>query len=302
MRTEIDSSGKTGREGKITLSGLGAQFKAGILTENPIFVQLLGMCPTLATTTSVKNAVGMGLAATAVLICSNTLISLLRKFIPRQVRIAAYIVIISGFVTAVEMLMKAYFYDLYRSLGLFIPLIVVNCIILARAEAFASRKRVLPSAVDGLATGLGFFFALVLIASVREIIGAGTFWGIPVFGEKYSPAIIFVLPAGAFFTLSFIIAAVQKVRNMIGDRRRHERLSDVGDPSLIPANIEYYSVADADMNGRGTVSSDSDENAELQLDFYPPESEYAQTAGDGDKNSADSDTADYPDADWGMPL
>ena len=160
----------------------------------------------------------------------------------------------------------------------------------------------LPSAVDGLATGLGFFFALVLIASVREIIGAGTFWGIPVFGEKYSPAIIFVLPAGAFFTLSFIIAAVQKVRNMIGDRRRHERLSDVGDPSLIPANIEYYSVADADMNGRGTVSSDSDENAELQLDFYPPESEYAQTAGDGDKNSADSDTADYPDADWGMPL
>ena len=260
------------------------------------------MCPTLATTTSVKNAVGMGLAATAVLICSNTLISLLRKFIPRQVRIAAYIVIISGFVTAVEMLMKAYFYDLYRSLGLFIPLIVVNCIILARAEAFASRNRVLPSAVDGLATGLGFFFALVLIASVREIIGAGTFWGIPVFGEKYSPAIIFVLPAGAFFTLSFIIAAVQKVRNMIGDRRRHERLSDVGDPSLIPANIEYYSVADADMNGRGTVSSDSDENAELQLDFYPPESEYAQTAGDGDKNSADSDTADYPDADWGMPL
>ena len=280
----------------------GARMKAGILTENPIFVQLLGMCPTLATTTSVKNALGMGVAATAVLVCSNTLISLLRKFIPRQVRIAAYIVIISGFVTAVEMMMKAYFYDLYRSLGLFIPLIVVNCIILARAEAFASRNRVLPSAVDGLATGLGFLFALLLISTIREIVGAGTFFGIPVFGEGYSPAVIFVLPAGAFFTLSLIIAAVQKVRNVIGDRRRHERLSDVGDPSSIPANIEYYSVAEPDMNGTAIVSSDSDENAELPLDFYPPESEYAQSSGDTDKNSADSDTADYPDADWGMPL
>ena len=150
------------------------QMREGILDQNPTLVQLLGMCPTLATTTSVKNAFGMGMAATVVLIFSNIFISLLRKFIPKQVRIAAYIVIISGFVTAVELLMKAYFFSLYQSLGLFIPLIVVNCIILARAEAFASKNPVLPSLVDGLAMGLGFTFALVILGSVREILGNGT--------------------------------------------------------------------------------------------------------------------------------
>ena len=129
-------------------TGFLAQLKGGIIDNNPVLVQLLGMCPTLAVTTSVSNAIGMGLAATAVLICSNVFISLLRKFIPSQVRIAAFIVIISGFVTAVELLIKAFFFDLYGSLGLFIPLIVVNCIILARAEAFASKNKVIPSAVD----------------------------------------------------------------------------------------------------------------------------------------------------------
>jgi len=196
------------------------QLKEGLLDNNPTLVQLLGMCPTLATTTSVKNAFGMGLAATAVLICSNLFISLLRKFIPKQVRIAAYIVIVSGFVTAVELLMRAYFYSLYQSLGLFIPLIVVNCIILARAEAFASKNPPLPSVVDGVGMGLGFTFALVLISVVRELLGAGTVFGLQVLPASYPPMVIFVLPAGAFLTLGFIIAAVQKIRNSAAERQR----------------------------------------------------------------------------------
>lgn len=196
------------------------QLKEGILDNNPALIQLLGLCPTLAVTTSVDNAFGMGMAATAVLICSNLFISLLRKFIPKQVRIAAYIVIISGFVTAVELLMKAYLPELDRALGLFIPLIVVNCIILARAEAFASKNGPVASVVDGLSMGLGFTFALMLIASVREILGAGSFWGIPLFGENFRPALIFIMPPGAFLTLGFILAGVQKIRNTLSDRRR----------------------------------------------------------------------------------
>ena len=196
------------------------QFKEGLLDNNPVLVQLLGMCPTLAVTTTVANAIGMGLAATAVLICSNLFISLLRKFIPKQVRIAAYIVIISGFVTAVELLMRAYFYDLYQSLGLFIPLIVVNCIILARAEAFASKNKPLPSIIDGVAMGLGFTFALVLLAFVRELLGAGKIFGWAIPGYSESPMVIFVLPAGAFISLGLVIAVVQKIRNTVADKER----------------------------------------------------------------------------------
>ncbi len=196
-----------------------AQLKNGILDQNPVLVQLLGMCPTLATTTSVENAIGMGLAATAVLICSNIFISLLRKFIPSQVRIAAYIVIISGFVTAVELLMRAYFFSLYQSLGLFIPLIVVNCIILARAEAFASKNPVLPSAVDGISMGLGFTFALVLLGSVRELLGMGTWMGIRVLPEALGMT-VFILPCGAFLTLGVLIAVVQKIRNTKEDKAK----------------------------------------------------------------------------------
>lgn len=203
------------------------QLKEGVLDNNPTLVQLLGMCPTLATTTSVKNAVGMGLAATAVLIFSNLFVSLLRKFIPKQVRIAAYIVIISGFVTMVELLMKAFLFSLYESLGIFIPLIVVNCIILARAEAFASKNKPLPSAIDGFSMGLGFTFALLLVATVREIIGNGTFLGFSLFGEGYAPALLLVMPAGAFLTLGFVIAAVQKIRNISEDKARVEKLSRV---------------------------------------------------------------------------
>lgn len=196
------------------------QFKEGLLDNNPTLVQLLGMCPTLATTTSVKNAFGMGLATTAVLICSNLFISLLRKFIPKQVRIAAYIVVISGFVTAVELLMRAYFYSLYQSLGLFIPLIVVNCIILARAEAFASKNKPLPSIVDGVSMGLGFTLALALLATIRELLGSGTLFGYQVMPDAYEPITVLILPAGAFLTLGFLIAVVQKFRNNAEDKKR----------------------------------------------------------------------------------
>ena len=187
------------------------QLYEGIITNNPVLVQLIGMCPTLATSTSLENGLGMGLAATAVLICSNVMVSILRKIIPQKIRIASYVVIISGFVTAIEMLMKAYLPDLADSLGLFIPLIVVNCIILARAEAYASKNGPVESAVDGLAMGLGFTFALALLASVREILGNGTIYGIPVFGESFQPASIMIMPAGAFLVLGFIIAAFQKI-------------------------------------------------------------------------------------------
>ena len=162
----------------------------------------------------------MGLAATAVLIFSNLFISLLRKFIPKQVRIAAYIVIISGFVTMVELLMKAYLYSLYASLGIFIPLIVVNCIILARAEAYASKNKPLPSMIDGLAMGLGFTFALVLVATVRELLGKGSFMNLQLLGNWYSPVQLLVMPAGAFLTLGFVIAVVQKVRNTVEEKNR----------------------------------------------------------------------------------
>ena len=202
------------------------QFKEGLLDNNPVLVQLRGMCPTLATTTSVSHAIGMGLAATAVLICSNLFISLLRKFIPKQVRIAAYIVIISGFVTAVELLMRAYFYDLYQSLGLFIPLIVVNCIILARAEAFASKNKPLPSIIDGAAMGLGFTFALILLAFVRELLGSGKIFGWAIPGYSENPMVIFVLPAGAFISLGLVIAVVQKIRNTTADRVRLKEIEE----------------------------------------------------------------------------
>jgi electron transport complex protein RnfE len=246
--------------------------KEGLITNNPIFVQLLGMCPTLATTTSLVNGLGMGLAATAVLVCSNLLISLLRKVISREVRIACYITIISGFVTAVELLMKAFFFELYGSLGLFIPLIVVNCIIFGRAEAFASRNPVIPSVFDGLFTGLGFTGALCIIGFIRELLGTGKILGRAVL-PGYSPAVIFILPAGAFFTLGFIIAAVQKFRNVRSDRGRFARLSNVSEISGIPSTLrvvdENYDDSEFIDDGSNSAPSDPDSDGEFELDFYP---------------------------------
>ena len=191
------------------MSSFVKQLKEGILTNNPIFVQLIGMCPTLATSTSLKNGIGMGLAVTFVLMCSNLVISLLRKFIPAKVRIAAYIVIIAGFVTIVDLSLQAYLPELSSSLGMFIPLIVVNCIILARAEAFASKNGPLPSLIDGLSMGLGFTVAISILSTVRELLGSGTIYGLPVFGDGYTPIIMLILPAGGFLTLGLLIALFQ---------------------------------------------------------------------------------------------
>ena len=171
-------------------------FTNGLVKDNPTFVQLLGMCPTLAVTTSAVNGIGMGLATTAVLISSNIAISMLRKVIPAQVRIPAFVVVISTFVTIIGLLMEAFIPDLFKALGLFIPLIVVNCIILARAEAFASKNGVVDSALDGAGMGLGFTLALLILGSVREVLGNGSIFDMNILGTAYEPAIIMILPPG----------------------------------------------------------------------------------------------------------
>lgn len=203
------------------------RLKAGVLLDNPVFMQTIGLCPALATTTSLSNAIGMGAAATVVLICSNVVISLLRKFIPDKIRIAAFISIIATFVTLIQMLLNAYIPSLAASLGLFLPLIVVNCIILGRAEAYASKNKVLPSALDGVCMGLGFTFALVLMGFFRELLGAGTVLsglstllpflsfipaeGFAIPGLSANPAVMMILPAGGFLMMGFIFAAIQKI-------------------------------------------------------------------------------------------
>ena len=184
-----------------------------MFAENPVFVLLLGMCPTLGTSTSVINGLGMGLSATAVLICSNFFISILRKFIPAKIRIASYIVVIAGFVTAVDMALKAYLPDISASLGVFIPLIVVNCIILARAESFASKNGPMESAVDGLGMGLGFSLALTILGCVRELLGNGSLFGLNLFGASFQPILIFILPPGAFLTLGFLLAGFNVLKS-----------------------------------------------------------------------------------------
>ncbi|AYE33187.1 electron transport complex subunit RsxE [Clostridium septicum] len=181
------------------------RLKNGIITENPIFVQVLAMCPTLAVTTNAKNALGMGLASTVVLIFSNMIISALRKLIPEKIRIPAYIVIIASFVTIVDMLMQGYVPSLYNSLGIFIPLIVVNCIILGRAESYASKNKVFPSIFDAIGMGLGFTVALFSIGTVREILGAGQILGYQILPEAFKPASIMILAPGAFFTLGALM-------------------------------------------------------------------------------------------------
>lgn len=189
------------------------RLKNGLFSENPIFVQVLAMCPTLAVSTSVENALGMGLSTTAVLILSNAIISVLRKYIPNKIRIPAYIVLIAGFVSMIDMFLAAYLPDLYKSLGLFIPLIVVNCVILGRAEAYANKNGVLLSVYDGLGMGLGFTLALTVLGFFREILGAGSLLGFRVMPEAYVPANIMILAPGAFLTLGMIMAFLNK-RNL----------------------------------------------------------------------------------------
>ena len=205
------------------------QFNEGLLTKNPVLVQLLGMCSTLAITTSLFNGIGMGLSVTIILICSNVLISALRKVIPAQIRIAAYVVIIAGFVTIVDLLLQAFLQELSQSLGVFIPLIVVNCIILGRAEAFASKNGVIASALDGLFQGIGYTVALVIMCVIRELLGAGTFGGgilnggqgIRIIPEQF-PAMQMVMPVGGFLTLGFVIAGSQWLMKHLEKKRREK--------------------------------------------------------------------------------
>lgn len=183
----------------------------GLFKENPTFVLLLGMCPTLGVTTSAINGMGMGLATAFVLIMSNLVISLVSHVIPDKIRIPSFIVIIAAFVTIVDMSMAAYLPALHAALGLFIPLIVVNCIVLGRAEAFASKNKVLPSILDGMGMGLGFTMSLTILGSIRELLGSGKIFNLPIYNENYG-MLIFVLAPGAFLALGYLIAAINKIR------------------------------------------------------------------------------------------
>lgn len=189
------------------------EFTKGIIKENPVLCLVLGTCPTLAVTTSASNAIGMGVAATAVLICSNAVISALRKVIPSKVRIPAYITIIAGFVTIVQMLVKAFAPAINDSLGIFLPLIVVNCIILGRAEMYASKNPVIPSMLDGLGMGVGFTAALLMMGIIRELLGAGTVFGLQILPVKI---LIFILPPGGFFVFGILIALANKMNTKKG--------------------------------------------------------------------------------------
>jgi len=193
-----------------------SELTKGIIKENPTFVIVLGMCPTLATSTSVNNAIGMGLAATFVLVCSNIMISLIKNITPDKIRIPVYVVVIAAFVTIVDMMMAAYVPALHKSLGLFIPLIVVNCIILGRAEAFANKNNVLNSLADGIGMGLGFTLALSVVATIREILGNGTWMNFRVMPKTYDPMLITLLAPGAFITLGFLMALM----NMLKEKKQ----------------------------------------------------------------------------------
>ncbi|MDO3378151.1 electron transport complex subunit RsxE [Geoalkalibacter halelectricus] len=186
-------------------------FTRGIWRENPVFKLLLGLCPVLAVTTSAENGLGMGLATTFVLLCSNIVVSLLRHVIPGKVRIPAFIVVIASFVTLVQLGMEAYMYDLHKALGIFIPLIVANCLILGRAEAFASKNPLRAAIIDGLGMGLGFTLALFVLGAVRELLGAGTLLGVTLLGGGFQPFLLMILPPGAFITLGFLLAGMNRL-------------------------------------------------------------------------------------------
>lgn len=194
------------------MKGLLERLYNGIVKENPTFVLMLGMCPTLAVTTSAKNGIGMGLATMVVLIMSNLMISLLRKIIPDAVRVPVYITIIASFVTVIEMVMHAYVKDLYDSLGIYIPLIVVNCIILGRAESYANKNKPLLSIFDGIGIGIGFTIGLTMIGLVRELLGNGTIFGLQIMPKSYEPISIFIMAPGAFFVLAMLCAVQNKLK------------------------------------------------------------------------------------------
>ena len=202
-------------------------FRDGLWKQNPVFVHVLGMCPTLAITNSVRNALCMGLATTFVLVVSDGLISAMRKIIPKQVRIATYIAIIATAVTVVDYLVKAININVYKALGAYIPLIVSNCIVLERPEAFAGKNPVLPSILDALGTGFGFAFALTCLGTVREVLGAGTFLGFPLFGSSFEPWVLFLLPPGGFISLAVWLLAFSAFRQWRAKQRPAETAAEL---------------------------------------------------------------------------
>jgi len=191
--------------------GLTGEFTKGLWKENPIFRLVLGICPTLAVTTAAVNGIAMGVATTFVLVCSNLVVSLIRNLIPARVRLPAFIVIIASFVTIVDLVMAGFFFQLHKTLGVFIPLIVVNCVILGRAEAFASKNPILRSLADGLGMGIGFTLSLLVLGSIREVLGNGTLFSSPLMGESFLPLLVMVLPPGAFIALGFLLAAMNRI-------------------------------------------------------------------------------------------
>ena len=224
----------------------------GLVKENPTFVLMLGMCPTLAVTTSATNGIGMGLSTTAVLIMSNMLISMLRKIIPDSVRMPAFIVVVASFVTIVDFLLEGFVPSLYDSLGLYIPLIVVNCIILGRAESYASKNPVLPSIFDGIGMGLGFTVGLTCIGIVRELIGAGQIFGIQVMPDSYEPFTIFILAPGAFFVLACLVALQNKVKkNLAKEGKEVPKTAGCGEGC---ASCASKGICGGHLSGSGTVS------------------------------------------------
>ena len=206
-----------------------AEFRKGILSENPLTILILGLCPALAVTTTAINGISMGVATLAVMLASNVLVSMLRNYIPSNVRIPAFIVIIASFVTIVDFTMAAYVPDLHEALGIFIPLIVVNCIIMGRAEAFASKNPVRLSVADALGMGIGFTWALAVIGAVREVLGAGTLLGAPLFGESFQPAIMMILPPGGFIVLGLLIGVINLLQRKSRERTRAARQAELAE-------------------------------------------------------------------------
>ncbi|NIQ37521.1 MAG: RnfABCDGE type electron transport complex subunit E [Proteobacteria bacterium] len=198
--------------------GVTWEFSKALWKENPVFRLVLGMCPALAVTTTALNGIAMGLATTFVLVCSNLVVSLIRTLIPTRVRLPAFIVIIASFVTIVDLVMAGFIFQLHKTLGLFIPLIVVNCVILGRAEAFASKNPILHALADGFGMGIGFTLSLALLGSIREVLGNGTFFSLPVMGEAFLPFLVMVLPPGAFIALGFLLAAMNRIGQKVKSR------------------------------------------------------------------------------------
>jgi len=210
---------------------------SGIWTNNPVLILLLGFCPVLAVSTTVIDAIGMSFSALFVLVASNLVISLIRKFTPNKMRIPVFVVIIGSFVTMVDLITYAYFSSLHKSLGVFIPLIVVNCIVFGRAEAFASKNGLLDSLWDGIGMGLGFAFTIVVLAAVREIIGNGTFLGIELFGKSYMPVIIAILPPGAFLTIGLMLGGMNRINIVLNEKKKMKEKAEKEKAKQLKASV-----------------------------------------------------------------